>query len=580
MPCARLKPGPRPTSCLTCRQRRKKCDLTRPCCERCLKGGYECLGYNDEETRENSPQDDPNVLVSSRLEHDALAIPVLPERPEPSTLEIDPKELLKFKNILHDGQQYFDSTCENPDLSSSIFGPAILYGMVGSIPWADDNYIGTHTLDYNIYSRSQRQDQFTTYGPLDKVSNLHAEYGESRLSTIIRALFSSIPPSIDATHIMRDGHIVHVIGEYQVQRVRNWFTIPSPSVRDYLITRVKGSKAMVGAMYLGAKLFQAVGENPGGTGVLKCIGWIEKLEQRFDNDFYSSSTLNEAGDYLLAELELAFLKSSIISSISGYSVLQKVLPRFLHLLAADPSLYSEGSSGSLVVSFPRTFGASRFELKRFVMFDTTATLVLGVPPLVEYGYDGECDPVAHALEFIHGAPVVFVETIAQVNSWRVGSRVPLDDWWILEKRVMDWQAQPLVGEEEEPTIESVAKLAVQESWRQVALIYIYMGICGVSSHDTRVQTSIRQIIQLGEVVADLPIGVHMFVHCVVAGLGARYERHRAIVRKKLLSFEGLRVWLFRGHDFTQILDHLWHGADGAPVTWDDYVRSRCVVAPL
>ncbi|CAE6501353.1 unnamed protein product [Rhizoctonia solani] len=352
---------------------------------------------------------------------------------------------------------------------------------------------------------------------------------------------------------MRDGYLTHVIGEYQVQRVKYWFSAPPSWVRDSLMVRLKGSKSIIRAMYLGAKLFQAFSENSSGPEALKCIGWIDTLEQRFSSDFYNSSTLNDAADCLLAELELAFLKSSLISSISGYAVLQKSLPRFLHLLAANPALYAEDCNGNLVVSFPRTFSALQHELKRFVMFDTTATLVLGVPPLVEYGYDGECDPVSHGLECIHGVPVAFVETISQVNSWKAGSKVPLDDWQTLESRVKSWQAQLPVAEDEDVGTENVARLTVQESWRHVALIYIYMA-------------SIRQIIQLGEIVADLPIGVHMMVHCVIAGLGARYEKHRTIVREKLLSFEGLRVWLFR--------------AGGAPVTWDDYVWSRCAVAPV
>ncbi|KAL5639739.1 hypothetical protein ACGC1H_006355 [Rhizoctonia solani] len=455
----------------------------------------------------------------------------------------------------------------------------------------DDNHT-KRIPDNNIYLWSRNQSQSTTYDPSLAHRNLNptkspdkafaVERGNTNLSIKIRALFTSIPASVDATHILRDGYFMNVIREYQTWRIRYWFATPPPSVRDAFVG-LKGSKAVIRAVYLGAKLFQAVNENPGGTGTLKCITWIDELERRFDRDFYNSSTLSDAGDYLLAELELAFIKCSMISSTSGYVVLQKALPRFLHLLAVDPNLYSEHSDGNLVVSFPRTFSTPQYELKRFVMFDTIATLVLGVPPLVEYGYDGECDPASHGLECIHGVPVVLVETIAQVNSWRAGSRVaPLDDWKTLEKRVMIWQAQLPVGEGGEAAIGNIARLAIQESWRQVALIYIYMGMCGASSHDARVQASIRQIIQLGEVVANLPIGAHMFVHCVIAGLGARYEKHRLIVRKNLFSFEGKRVWLFRGPQFGQILEHLWHGvgAGGAPVTWDDYVQSRCIIAPL
>ncbi|KAG8678520.1 hypothetical protein FRC08_017699, partial [Ceratobasidium sp. 394] len=41
------RPGPVGTSCLTCRHRRKKCDRTRPFCERCRVGGFACLGYDN-----------------------------------------------------------------------------------------------------------------------------------------------------------------------------------------------------------------------------------------------------------------------------------------------------------------------------------------------------------------------------------------------------------------------------------------------------------------------------------------------------------------------------------------------------
>ncbi|KAF8601137.1 hypothetical protein BDV93DRAFT_558812 [Ceratobasidium sp. AG-I] len=33
--------------CLTCKQRRKKCDEIKPYCERCVSGGFLCLGYSN-----------------------------------------------------------------------------------------------------------------------------------------------------------------------------------------------------------------------------------------------------------------------------------------------------------------------------------------------------------------------------------------------------------------------------------------------------------------------------------------------------------------------------------------------------
>ncbi|KAH7336783.1 hypothetical protein B0J17DRAFT_443671 [Rhizoctonia solani] len=230
----------------------------------------------------------------------------------------------------------------------------------------------------------------------------------------------------------------------------------------------------------------------------------------------------------------------------------------------------EHPDGNLVVSFPRTLGAPRHELERFVLYDTTTAFVLGVPPLVEYGYDGGCNCVSHGFEWIHGIPFALVEIISQINSWRAGSRVaPLDDWRVLERRITTWQPPSVMLDSKDSATGSVARLAVQESWRHVVLVYLYMA-------------SIRQIVRLGDIVADLPIGAHMFTHCVIAGIGARLEKYRHRIRERLLSFRDTRVWLFRGPQFSQVLDHLWHGVGvgGAPVMWDDYVRSRCATIPI
>ncbi|KAH7338122.1 hypothetical protein B0J17DRAFT_411410 [Rhizoctonia solani] len=40
------RPGPTGTSCLTCKQRHKKCDQRQPTCERCETRDLECLGYS------------------------------------------------------------------------------------------------------------------------------------------------------------------------------------------------------------------------------------------------------------------------------------------------------------------------------------------------------------------------------------------------------------------------------------------------------------------------------------------------------------------------------------------------------
>ncbi|KAJ1305591.1 hypothetical protein OPQ81_000588 [Rhizoctonia solani] len=336
----------------------------------------------------------------------------------------------------------------------------------------------------------------------------------------------------------------------------------------------------VRTMYLGAKLFQVLSQDS--TAARGCAGWIDDLERKASTDSHSNLPVNDTANYLMIRLELSFLKFATVDTASGYNLLRKALPMFFQLVATETDLYKEHPNGNLVVSFLRTLNSTPHEFQRFVIYDTISALILGVPPLVEYGYDGGCDSSSYVFEWVHGIPLTLVEIVSQVNSWRAGSRVPLDDWKTMESRVLAWSPPPAVPGDDPAENVSVARSAVQESWRQVVLIYIYMGICGVSSHDSRVQASVHRIVQLGETVANLPIGIHVFAHCIVAGLAAKLEKHRVLIHKMLLSFTGTRAWLFRGPQFGEVLYHLWHGVGlgGGPVKWDDYVQSRCAVMPI
>jgi hypothetical protein len=180
-----------------------------------------------------------------------------------------------------------------------------------------------------------------------------------------------------------------------------------------------------------------------------------------------------ASDLLLNKslYQIVFFKFTLADSVSGYTSFQKALPRFLQIVAADSSLYMEQPNGNLVVSFHRTVTAPQYELRRFVIYDTVAALVLGVPPLVNYGYDEESDC---GVDWIRGVPVTLVEVVSQINSRRAGSMGALHSWETLEKRVLAWEIPATLRVEASPDNSRTSRIAVLESWRYVALIYIYM----------------------------------------------------------------------------------------------------------
>ncbi|KAF8685578.1 hypothetical protein RHS04_00776 [Rhizoctonia solani] len=308
------------------------------------------------------------------------------------------------------------------------------------------------------------------------------------------------------------------------------------------------------------------------------IGWIHEFERSVTTGFRNNMSPNDIGDCLKAHLELLALKASLMNGIFGYLVLRDALPKFLSLVATDSNLLIEQHNGGMVISFHRIINTHRYELTKFAVHDVLTVLLLGVPLLVEYGYDGDHEPENPMFEWIHGIPATFLEVMAQINSRRTGSRVRLDDWQTLEERVLFWKSRyAMLNDAPVPGSDDAERVAVQEGWRHLLLIYIYMGVCGASSDDPRVQGSVSRIFQLASSVRSSQIGMHMLPQCVVqAGIAARMEKHRVAVYQKLMSFTGPRLWLFDGPQYSQFLYHLWRGVGegGRAVTWDDYVRSR------
>ncbi|KAG9121300.1 hypothetical protein FRC07_002785, partial [Ceratobasidium sp. 392] len=309
-------------------------------------------------------------------------------------------------------------------------------------------------------------------------------------------------------------------------------------------------------MYLATRIFQALSGTVGPEAVEPFMYWIDWFDQQATNSSCRNPSVNELGDRLAGLLEL---------------------------VAADPSLWSERNG--LLVSLPRALSTERYEIRRFVFYDIITAFILGLPQLVEYDTDelSILSERVQPLEWVHGLPVELTANIVQVNAWRTSCPgIPNMNGWVdLEMRTLAWEprTREIQGGD---SFDVVARLAVQESWRHAVLIYIYMGMCGVSSGDFRVRSSVRQIIRLVDLISSAAIDVHLIIPCVVAGLATPYEHQRAMVRDKLESFRDTHIWLCRGSDLAAVLDHVWHGAarDGGAVTWEDYVQSRGVVLPI
>ncbi|CEL56426.1 hypothetical protein RSOLAG1IB_07813 [Rhizoctonia solani AG-1 IB] len=184
---------------MTCRRRRKKCDLVRPCCERCLKGGYECLGYEHINPRVKVYPRNPEVAPQSRYDIGTTQANVM----ESNIEEADP---------ITGGFSGDWRDPEAPADSPSILGTALLYRISGSAYLNNSNNATTTSEDFNrswpqdssqsvVYSRTLIDQSSLTRRRID------TPYSASNLLVdIIRAVqmsSRSIPPSVTEVQSIR-----------------------------------------------------------------------------------------------------------------------------------------------------------------------------------------------------------------------------------------------------------------------------------------------------------------------------------------------------------------------------------------
>ncbi|KAG9087309.1 hypothetical protein FS749_003011 [Ceratobasidium sp. UAMH 11750] len=336
------------------------------------------------------------------------------------------------------------------------------------------------------------------------------------------------------------------------------------------------------SLYLGAHIVRNLLE---GTHQYQHIGWIDRFQRQLTNAPVSTALEVPDLEGRLSSLQdLAYYALMIIDSRASYSIFKQCLPLFLQLAAKYPNLWAENSA----ISIFHALHCPIHDIRKFVFWDTVSATAFGTAPLLHYNTTFHDPPndgaYVRTLGWAYGCPGDIIVLLAKINSWRVSKWVEQadrkhDEWHDIAERLRGWK--PVMDMDQSSNV--VARFAIQESWRQVVLIYTYMGMCDVDSSDARVESSVRQIVQLANVIGSgNPLEIHMCMPCIIAGVAARQEPHRALIRKKIALSRNENVWSLRGADFVPVLDHLWHGAGagGRAVTWEDYVTSRCMILPI
>ncbi|CEL62697.1 hypothetical protein RSOLAG1IB_05053 [Rhizoctonia solani AG-1 IB] len=189
------KPGPLPTSCRTCRRRQKKCDMTRPCCNRCLRGGYECLGYEDDQPRVRVRRSCPDPLVPASVPTDSITSEVVDCLSASPTTSHTLGPPVQWAALPHWTSDAVSTTDENSSESSSVaFEYLQLQDQIQSM----------------MYSSSSTRQAANTRRSFNTASR--ARPPGNNLIREFKSAYLSIPPPVNTTRAIKEKYLAHVAG--------------------------------------------------------------------------------------------------------------------------------------------------------------------------------------------------------------------------------------------------------------------------------------------------------------------------------------------------------------------------------
>ncbi|KAJ1305692.1 hypothetical protein OPQ81_010429 [Rhizoctonia solani] len=587
-------PGPLPSSCLTCRQRRKKCDKSRPVCERCLAGGFRCLGY-DHIPASTGPKQ-PKASTSKQATASSLRAP--------STR--DPKNRLgsaRHNSYRKTSDATTDSGTSDPgDLSPKQLSssssmqttPTLPYRCVVSTP----SPIPLQTKPYSVPPRPPVEE--TSPVELQQLAN---ESWAQPLFSLINTYGGSynpssvfnLPPTISPNPLLSGQIIEFILSQYE-PLIEMIFFKPTrehlAAAKGKLVVRLQQSNLTHWSMYIGARIFQALIKDGKGADLRFLTRCVRRLEEHVYVQSVRDGTLTGALHTLSGGLELVFLDFTTSNTRAGYQLFKNLIPSFLRAAQTLPS-YAPCQK----VPLAEAFTSPNYEIGRFVFMDAVSSLIFGVSPVIDYDTraplvrpDLDCNGFPgsiHPTEWIHGSPLELTMLLVKISLWRVKNPdvqcAPEEIWKPLEAEAWSWAPRVSSPASMNEPSHMVVRMAVQEGWRHAGLIYLYMGMCGCMSDDPRVQASVRQIVQLLQILQpDLTTRSHYFIPGLVASICTPSEKHRSELRNAFVKVEKSLPWLFRAMDYQKLVDHLWHGAaaGGKPVRWEDYIESRRATLPI
>ncbi|CAE6475709.1 unnamed protein product [Rhizoctonia solani] len=383
---------------------------------------------------------------------------------------------------------------------------------------------------------------------------------------------------------------------FVLQSYARWFTSTvydplriASQAKQNIVRQITSSQPTRARVILVANAFRMLGStvdlNARGASLLTML----RTEVHQDLSFFKSKSPEMERERDMATALQVLENILEVVSVHFYT---SPLPVVLELLQAVAPVFRRAcpEPPKQLVNLPRMLMEPGLYRRYFAVMDVGLSVVTDRPQLFRYdvSYTAEVrermtkrDYTAdYGLEWLYGIPDRFILLFAWINGLRedfYGREVDPDIVTRVEEQVKNERVgQNLHTAGDSDPVFRIRRLVVQECWRQVVYIFLYMALCGASAADHRVEKAFSILMRLiRETKPARNPDAFLFIPMLACGVAARNSKDRETFKQRMLAVRECSVPGIVGNGGVHVLQDIWTRTDieGRPAVWADFSTS-------
>ncbi|CAE6447635.1 unnamed protein product [Rhizoctonia solani] len=346
-----------------------------------------------------------------------------------------------------------------------------------------------------------------------------------------------------------------------------------PLAREYIIEEYLEGLAAGGRMMAISNAVRAITGSTGYT-----LEAFEVLEPHMYQELARlPSTFGR--DPATGRFEALLAMSTTYEFISTVSVKVFPLSKVVRAMQVVAPILRRGCPDPMPINLPNLLSNINVGIEYFAMLDVLLNAVISRP--MNFRYDTSFVPGVYGSVFdleqgpgprwCYGVPDRLVIIFARVNALLEDFGLGEDMRVVRELEEEIKEVKPIVVASADPSL-AVGRLAVQESWRQAAYIYLYMGLCGANSHDARVIKAHDDFMEV--FVRTKPGRIpdsFMVLPLPILGIATRHPDDQELLKRRMLALPECARRGTTGNQFIRMLECIWGLVNDSsrPTSWSD-----------